>query len=678
MNGNDALSKLLHEDRPFLRPIVFVRSVQTPFLFQVEEDILKPVIEEIGDDVQSHMPTADRVARVFSGDLFDDLEELEEIDFHDLDKLNDVPEVSQSFPTTERFTGNIIQPPVLTTHVVPSQDATKCDAAAPQSITDMLTNFSIDPAPALTITESVLVNQAGGGIEDEEEDIIVYAAPHPRHGQSSLPEGRVTNVAAETPSFDSISFNFSPSPQKQQRREPPIFTAHAKSKAKIMTRRRDAFKSQKNRAGIFGTFAMFAANMAEAQLLDKTDPRRRLDDSDIDWADGSSDTSAVNDGVAEGMDLDPELELDVKALKGFVQGMSQAGHNFKTLDDVANEQKLLDEDQDDKLCSPEDSDDENIDLAFNAQEKVLIGEGSSDEDDSSEFEERLQRYRHAARAMQNSKPDDHPYDDFDFVQDMLKKYADSLQDDSKKNQFYDDIEDEEFWTTPRRRKDKGKGLPASLEAVWERDRQKKARRKMERRMEQLQQAADPFAEHRGGKKGRKVAKAAAKLDPAITVLPNRVIDMATLVQRIRRFINDLGGPNSIALPPTNKETRAQIHELANAFQLKSVSKGKGDSRFTTLIKTSRTGLAVNEKKIGRIIRRNGGDFIDRKPHGPRYKEGEEVGKAASKIGESNIGFQLLSLMGWSEGDHIGLSGGIQDPLTAIIKHTKLGLGASRS
>lgn len=34
-------------------------------------------------------------------------------------------------------------------------------------------------------------------------------------------------------------------------------------------------------------------------------------------------------------------------------------------------------------------------------------------------------------------------------------------------------------------------------------------------------------------------------------------------------------------------------------------------------------------------------------------------------------------MGWSEGDRIGVSGGLATPLTAVIKNTKLGLGANR-
>ena len=51
-------------------------------------------------------------------------------------------------------------------------------------------------------------------------------------------------------------------------------------------------------------------------------------------------------------------------------------------------------------------------------------------------------------------------------------------------------------------------------------------------------------------------------------------------------------------------------------------------------------------------------------------------QAAPKIGEANIGFRMLASMGWSEGDRIGISGGLAAPLTAVIKNTKLGLGAS--
>lgn len=37
---------------------------------------------------------------------------------------------------------------------------------------------------------------------------------------------------------------------------------------------------------------------------------------------------------------------------------------------------------------------------------------------------------------------------------------------------------------------------------------------------------------------------------------------------------------------------------------------------------------------------------------------------------------MLAMMGWAEGERIGV-GGLDVPLAAVIKNTKLGLGATR-
>ena len=143
--------------------------------------------------------------------------------------------------------------------------------------------------------------------------------------------------------------------------------------------------------------------------------------------------------------------------------------------------------------------------------------------------------------------------------------------------------------------------------------------------------------------------AAARVDPTITVLPNRIIDMVSLVQQIRRFIDD-EERQSMALPPTDKRTRKGIHDLASAFNMTSISKGSGDARYTTLTKTLRSGFDVDEDKVAKIVRRNGlrensfvkkgktrGDLFVQDKKGkkaragaqvlvPRHREGEEVGK----------------------------------------------------
>jgi len=120
---------------------------------------------------------------------------------------------------------------------------------------------------------------------------------------------------------------------------------------------------------------------------------------------------------------------------------------------------------------------------------------------------------------------------------------------------------------------------------------------------------------------------ATTMDPAVTDLgPNRIIDITTLIQQIRQFITDLDGPSTMLLPPVNKQTRKEIHELAAAFQLKSHSKGKGDARYMTLTKTLKTGVArVNEFKIRQVTSRFGGQGNQV----PKHREGDQVGAVSS-------------------------------------------------
>ncbi|KAJ2924755.1 hypothetical protein H1R20_g12338, partial [Candolleomyces eurysporus] len=295
-----------------------------------------------------------------------------------------------------------------------------------------------------------------------------------------------------------------------------------------------------------------------------------------------------------------------------------------------------------------------------------------------------------------------------ILQGLLDEDEDTLKGRDRKSQkklfkaisngdfddFYDEDDDEDdFFFKPAKRGKKAKraGIPPELQAQWDKDRQAKAIRKQQRQLEMLARAADPFSPHKGGKKGRKAMLAAAKLDPTITVLPNRIIDISTLVQMLHKFVNDLGGKSQMSLPPTDKETRKNVHELAIAFGLNSFSKGKGNGRYVTVVKTTKCGPGrVDERKVARIVRRSGdpgsrgNDFTSGSRGGkggkggwvPKHKEGDEVGKAAPKIDATNIGFRMLAMMGWSEGERIGSVGeGLDAPLTAIIKHSKLGLGA---
>lgn len=201
--------------------------------------------------------------------------------------------------------------------------------------------------------------------------------------------------------------------------------------------------------------------------------------------------------------------------------------------------------------------------------------------------------------------------------------------------------------TQERRKDKS--VPAHLQEQWDKDRVKKAENKRLRALERTEAAADPFARHKKGKKGRKRMLKASALDSDID-LPHRVVDFPSLVTQIRAFVANIGGRSTMSLPPMEKDTRAEVHKLALAFNLQSKSLGKGKARYTTLTKTSRTGYNIDEQKVGNIVRKSadGGGFsrpYDRGGGGkgnnaqmPKHRDGDEVGKVRLRIMTLSICF----------------------------------------
>lgn len=128
--------------------------------------------------------------------------------------------------------------------------------------------------------------------------------------------------------------------------------------------------------------------------------------------------------------------------------------------------------------------------------------------------------------------------------------------------------------------------------------------------------------------------------------------------------------------------------------------GKGDKRFPVLERTTRTRVyGVDEGKIAAIIgvadisapgdrpgRMQGGgkgkfgalwrEFagVSKGAGGKKHREGSLVGHGAEEIGATNVGYQLLAKMGWTEGATIGMTGGISAPIGAVIKTSKGGLG----
>ncbi|KIY51030.1 hypothetical protein FISHEDRAFT_71324 [Fistulina hepatica ATCC 64428] len=592
--------------------------------------------------------------------------------------------------------------------------------------------FFVDTAPSC-VAEVPSGYVPSGGLADitrPDEEVIVYDAPFPRPGSVSqraspallpessavLPYNPVVGTSAPL-DVSAMTFSFMPSPTKQPQ-HPVIHTPHDRTRAKLLDRRRRS--ARKRNAGLRAKFSSFGAAFAEAQLQGE-DPNfvlRRRGDSDLDWGDEDKSSPSPD---AEGMDVDPDIEAG--AMKRFAASMDAQNSNHMTMDDIADLSMMKIEDEDDAKVSDEDSDkDDDFNLAFEADENIMVGDseidGSTEEDDdfemdetaSSSFQRRLARIRQAAHEKRNTPLDWQNFSDLknsdddselnaswaerddDFIthiQDLIDENNDFLRGNNRKKRskvfrsvLNGSFEDLSASRPAKRTRDKGQDLPPELQAQFEKDRQKKAEVKRQRQLARLEAAADPLAYHKGGKKGRKAMLAAARLDPTVTALPNRIIDMVTLVQQIRRFLEAIGGPKTMSLPPTSKEVREQIHKMALAFNLKSKSSGKGNARYTSLIKTTKSGVNINEKKIGEIVRRFDPSYIPPAKNGqstrtPRQKEGEEVGKSAPKIGESNVGFKMLTSMGWSEGDRIGVSGGLDVPIAAIIKTSKLGLGATR-
>ncbi|KAI6121873.1 hypothetical protein F5141DRAFT_999553 [Pisolithus sp. B1] len=232
-------------------------------------------------------------------------------------------------------------------------------------------------------------------------------------------------------------------------------------------------------------------------------------------------------------------------------------------------------------------------------------------------------------------------------------------------------------------KDKVDYLPEDLQAQWERDRAKKAENKRLRKEVRMLASLDPSVPKKGGKKARKLMVAALK---EMEHLCNALDDMSSIEANMRSFVANINGRRSMPLLPMTKGTRKIVHELAAAFNLKSVSKGRGPGRYVTLVKTTRTGI-INEGKVKAIMRRatRGSGRVEegsqkKGRYVPSHREGDEVGREAPAIGESNVGFKMLASMGWSEGAKIGgdTSVGIEVPLTAVIKKSRLGLGATRT
>ncbi|KAH9016564.1 hypothetical protein EDB85DRAFT_2019534 [Lactarius pseudohatsudake] len=69
---------------------------------------------------------------------------------------------------------------------------------------------------------------------------------------------------------------------------------------------------------------------------------------------------------------------------------------------------------------------------------------------------------------------------------------------------------------------------------------------------------------------------------------------------MRRFEEDFGSAPRLA-DVISRHARESVHKLANAFNLKSKDEGNGAARFTRLVKTTLSGVRVDERNVALIL-----------------------------------------------------------------------------
>lgn len=249
------------------------------------------------------------------------------------------------------------------------------------------------------------------------------------------------------------------------------------------------------------------------------------------------------------------------------------------------------------------------------------------------------------------------FDVMDFNRPSLRKKP-----KSRKGKLILDISDSE--------------LETSMQAAWDNDREKKKERKQEREQLRAQGLL-------GSKNGKIDMKQKYKEGMGIYAVK----------EEIKNFL--IGGNTTLSLPPMGKADRKVVHELANAFYLKSKSAGNGDNRFPILYRTSRT-LAFNDGDFAKVDARISRRFLPRLDVGGKrgggakraagaggfnraavsYRDGDIVGGSAPELGADNKGRAMLEKMGWSSGTALGAlnNKGIMLPVSHVVKTTKAGLG----
>ncbi|KAK6520400.1 hypothetical protein TWF506_000662 [Arthrobotrys conoides] len=171
------------------------------------------------------------------------------------------------------------------------------------------------------------------------------------------------------------------------------------------------------------------------------------------------------------------------------------------------------------------------------------------------------------------------------------------------------------------------------------------------------------------------------------------ITMSRVHSSIKQFLMS-GVAERLSLPPMQKQDRLHIHILAHGFFMQSKSQGKGNDRFPVLYKTKQSRLFEGDEKAIDILlsnpsgRGSQGRFGNNRSKSSRQftsgsggdrtihnKDGMIVGTGAAELSQGNKGYDMLARMGWTTGTGLGSNRtGILDPVQAIVKNSRAGLG----
>ncbi|KAJ5372124.1 hypothetical protein N7517_004130 [Penicillium concentricum] len=301
------------------------------------------------------------------------------------------------------------------------------------------------------------------------------------------------------------------------------------------------------------------------------------------------------------------------------------------------------------------------------------------------------------RDMVISGSDDDNFEDFVLLEDLANGYSGSLKKGSRHGKpsfpsasaLADALESDPYFgfdimdfDRPSLRKNPRassssptREFEVELQEAWQNDRTKKRLRKMEREELRAQ-----------GLLGRKAG------NPDLKVKYPKEMNMEEFMTELRSFL--MSAKNSLSLPPMTKQRRKLIHELANALNLKSQSRGNGLSRFPVLNKTARTPRytpktisnvdeLLSGRKFNRRLFKSWGTEVQKfsqpkrgKSGAASYMDGDVVGASAPEIGAENRGRAMLEKMGWSTGTALGAADnkGILQPVAQVVKNSRAGLG----